>query len=644
MKILLTGLRLQNFKGIRDLKVPFDEHQTNISGKNGSGKTSIFDGFYWLMFDKNSADKQTFNIKTLDENNNAIHKLVHEVSGVITADGVENHLRKEFREKWPKKKGVAVQEFTGHETTYFVNDVPVTQTIYKQKIDEIINENLFKLLTNPAYFNSMKWTDRREVLIKMAGDISDIDIAGDDKDLQALVLLLKNKSIKELRAQLASEKKIIKDELEKIPVRIEEQTNSKPLVEDYAAISKQIEKIELDIESIEKQMDDKQESFKKQNEAITGKHNELNKLKNDLRDSESADKSLKNESLQQIEQKINTAKTNKQTFVRAREQAENSIKSNDTQIKVYEGQVTEKRNEWNTENAKEIVFDENKFICPSCKRPMEADDIETMKSELTTNFNTDKANRLQQINSKGKSIVEDIEKLKSDNVSLAEKVKLNSSKMEELDNELQNLDTEKQKTVAMEDNVSEKTKQLQSQIQAFEIPEVAAINNSELREDRARLVTEMDGLKKKLHSKEQIETADTRIKELSEQEKTMSQQLADLEIREFNIDAFNKKKIETIEQRINSKFQLVKFKMFAQQINGGEDECCDCLVNGVPYSDVNTAGKVNAGLDIINALSDHYGVSAPVFIDNRESTINIIPTNSQIINLIAVKDQPLTIQ
>ena len=462
--------------------------------------------------------------------------------------------------------------------------------------------------------------------------------------LQALVALLKNKSIKELRAQLSAEKKRIKDELEKIPVCIEEQTNSKPVVEDYAAISKQIEKIELEIKSIEKQMDDKQESFKKQNEEITTKHNELNKLKNDLRDSESADKSSKNELLQQIEQKINTAKTNKQTFVRAKEQAENSIRSNETQIKVLETQVVNKRTDFETENAKVIIFDEDKFMCPSCKRPMEADDIESMKTELAANFNSNKLQVLNTIREKGKSLNNDISNLKTDNVSLSEKVELNSSKVQELDSELQNLDSEKQKAISMEDTVSEKTKQLQSQIEAFFIPVVAAINNSELREKRAVLVTEIDGLKKKLHSKEQIEAADLRIKELSEQEKVMSQQLADLERREFNIDAFNKKKIETIEQRINSKFQLVKFKMFALQINGGEDECCDCLVNGVPYSDVNTAGKVNAGLDIINALSDHYGVSVPVFIDNRESTIKIIPTNSQIINLIAVKDQPLTIQ
>ncbi len=642
MKIIIRSLKLQNFKATRDLTVNFGDRQTNISGRNATGKTTIFDAFTWLMFGKNSEDEKEFNIKTLDKNNNAIHRLKHEVSGLIECDGIENHLRKEFREKWIKRKGSEESEFSGHETSYFVNDVPVTQAQYKTKIDEIINENLFKLISNPNYFNSMKWTERRDVLTKMAGNISDIDVAGDNADLLALVTLLKNKTIKELRAQIASEKKRIKDELEKIPTRIEEAELSKPQIEDYNYINKQIKEIEGKISDVEKSMDDKSSAYKKQNDEIAEKHQELNNLKSNLRDSQFADKSAKNEALQAIEQKINTSKSNRQTFIRSRDLALNSIKSNETQIHVFDKEVQSKRSEFEIENAKEIVFDANKFICPSCKRPMEADDIETMKTQLTENFNNDKLKRLDVIRQRGKFLNSEIEKLQSNNADLSEDVKTNEGKITELDKELETLESEKQNTVSMEDVISDKTKELQSKVDAFVIPEIAPIDNLELRSQRSVMMTDIDKLKIRLQSKEQIQKTDARIKDLSEQEKKLAQELAELEKREFNIDAFNKKKIETIEQRINSKFQLVKFKMFALQINGGEDECCECLLNGVPYSDVNTAGKINAGLDIINALSDHYGVSAPIFIDNRESIIDVIPTNSQTVNLIVTNDNELT--
>ena len=91
-------------------------------------------------------------------------------------------------------------------------------------------------------------------------------------------------------------------------------------------------------------------------------------------------------------------------------------------------------------------------------------------------------------------------------------------------------------------------------------------------------------------------------------------------------------------------FQVVSFNFVSDQLNGGEKLTCVCTVNGTPYPDVNAAGKVNAGLDIINAICSAKGVSAPIFIDNRESINQILPTVSQVINLVVSKDKSLTIK
>ena len=135
-----------------------------------------------------------------------------------------------------------------------------------------------------------------------------------------------------------------------------------------------------------------------------------------------------------------------------------------------------------------------------------------------------------------------------------------------------------------------------------------------------------------------------RIAELETQFKTLNDSISELEGIEFTMQEFSKRKSSLIGDRVNGLFKLVKFKMFDTQVNGAEVETCVATVNGVPYNDgLNQAMRVNAGLDIINAISKHIGVSAPIFIDQAESINDLIPTNSQLVRLMVTKDNQLTI-
>jgi hypothetical protein len=126
------------------------------------------------------------------------------------------------------------------------------------------------------------------------------------------------------------------------------------------------------------------------------------------------------------------------------------------------------------------------------------------------------------------------------------------------------------------------------------------------------------------------------------QEKTFSQQLADIEKIEFTIQNFIREKVNLLEGRINGMFETVRFRLFDVQINGGIVECCDTLVDGVPWQDANNAAKINSGIDIINVLSNFYDVSAPVWVDNAESVNLIQPTVAQRIELYVTNDNYLT--
>ena len=146
-------------------------------------------------------------------------------------------------------------------------------------------------------------------------------------------------------------------------------------------------------------------------------------------------------------------------------------------------------------------------------------------------------------------------------------------------------------------------------------------------------------LYKRLAKRDLIERSQKEIEELEEKRIQNNQALADLEKWEFTAISFQKDKDAKLMEKINGMFEVVNFSFVSEQLNGGEKLTCVCTVNGTPYPDVNTAGKVNAGLDIINAICRHKGVSAPIFIDNSESVNKIIPTVSQVINLVVSKDK-----
>jgi hypothetical protein len=170
------------------------------------------------------------------------------------------------------------------------------------------------------------------------------------------------------------------------------------------------------------------------------------------------------------------------------------------------------------------------------------------------------------------------------------------------------------------------------------MPEVKSVENSELKSKKSNIQNELEGLNAKLSSKDLNEKADKRIEELSEHQKSISQDVADLENKEIQIEKFIKAKMDIVEDRVNKLFATCSFKMFEDQVNGGQKPTCECLVDGVPFHDVNKAGKINAGVDIISALQSYFDIQAPIWIDNRESVVNLFDHESQVINLIVDRE------
>jgi DNA repair protein SbcC/Rad50 len=643
MKVKILSMILLNFKGVRTLNIKFND-VTNISGDNGTGKTSVFDAFTWCMFGKNSEDAKDFNVKTLDAFNKPIHKLEHEVTVTLEADGREYKFRRMMKEKWVTKKGEPVAEFTGHETFYFVDDVPLSQKEYQARVDFVINENIAKMITSPTYFNSLKWQERRGVLEAMAGTISNEEIAGNNAAFRDLLSKLNGEPLADFKKRIGAKKTILKNSIATLPTRIDEAQRSKPEPEDWDGIQKRIAAKKTALEGVEAAMADKTKAYELEYEAIRKKQQQKHELETKLDAAKHQTGATKRKKIAELQSELDRLQGEIKTHQQKIESTNRIIAGNKERIASLTKRNDEIRAQWNTENAKTLTIDVHALDCPTCKQALPEAERESIREKMTSNFNASKKAKLDDLNKQGTANKATIEELTKDNSTLESlNGLLHSDNIETLQQKIEATKEDITSVQAWPEGESAEVTELQKQISEFVIPTTPAIDNAELKSKKEVLNAEISDLKEILSGKAQIEKADARIKELSDEEARQAQELADLERMEFTIAEFSKAKIETIEARTNGKFKLVKFKMFSQNINGGEEECCECMVNGVPYSDVNTAGKINAGLDIINALTEHYNVSAPVFIDNRESVIEILDCASQIINLRAVEGLPLMI-
>lgn len=643
MQIKIYNLKLKNFKGIKELEIVFNGQDTNIYGKNATGKTTIFDAFKWLFFDKDSNDRKDFNIKTLDENNNPIHFLEHEVEATLIIDGQDITFRKMFKEKWVKRRGQEQQEFAGHETSYWIDEVPIKKKDYEEKINSIIPENLFKLITDPSFFNNqMSWKERRELLINISGtDITDETILNSNEQFEILNENLEGRTIEDYRKVLAAKIKELNNEKEKIPIRIDELTktlitdhniNYEDLENEKNMCNEELQRIELEMTDIQTRA---KENMKKADQLAIAK-NELNNLKFRL-EVEHSDK-YSSEAI-----KLNNEKSLIESKIRNNNQTINDLQ---IQIDTDKKRKQELYKKWDEISNTKLEFDPNSFICPTCKREYETEKIEEMKQQFIDNFNNHKENEKQAINKEGKAINVRIEENTQKTEKLLAEIEQFNKELAEINLKLQEYEKTKSSSETFDVTALPQYQEKLKEIEKLEeiVNNLVSEDITEIQNKKSNIIEQINNIDKQLNERVVQEKTKTRIEELEKEEENISHKIQELEAQQYQIEEFTKTKVELLENAINSNFEIVQFRLFDTQINGGLIECCDTLVNGVPYADVNNAHKIIAGLDIIKTLSKFYNITAPIFIDNRESINELCNIDAQVISLIVTEDTELRME
>lgn len=636
----LITLTLRNFKGIKSFTLDTQGGNADLFGDNATGKTTLFDAFTWLLFDKDSQNKKDFEIKTLGKDNQPMHGLEHEVEATLDVDdGHALNLRKVYKEKWTKKRGSASAEFTGHTTDYFIDSVPVKKSEYEARIAEIASEDIFKLLTSPTYFNEqLHWEKRRQILLEVCGDISDEEVIASDKALAELPKILGNHSLEDYRKIIAARRVKINDELKKIPVRIDEVTQGLPDLSNFER-----NELQVDIDSLRERIREKEQELSRIESGgeIAEKRVQLKEaegdliiLKNQLQGKISEQIDAKRQELQQIKASL----YDWQSEVKNKKGA---LKHSQQQIAKLETEMGKLREDWGRANDQQFHFEQDD-TCPTCGQSLPAEKLNAAREKALAAFNRSKAERLEFITANGKERKQSAELHQGEIQTLNDEIQSAEAKAEEYAQKARELELLienmlKDSCAYQEDpayvaKVGEK-QTLEEQMKQL-LQDAAVVNDGVKKE-----IEELGGvlLEKQtcLAKFDQYEKGQTRIEELKAQERDLAAEYEKLEGELYLTEEFIRAKVNLLEEKINSKFKLARFKLFNTLVNGGVEECCETLYNGVPYSGGLNNGHRNAvGMDIINTLSEHYGFYPPIFVDNAESITVLPEMTAQVIRLV----------
>ena len=616
----LLKLNLQNFKGIRNSEFDFGGIDATIYGDNATGKTTVFDSLCWLLFGKDSLDRADFEIKTL-ENGEPIHKVNHEVEAeFLNDDGNSFTLRRVYREKYSSPRG-GDTKLTGHTTDYFVNDVPVKEKEYKQYINDVIAEDVFKLITNPLYFNEQySWQNRRKLLLEISGDIKDDEVINSRSELTRLAELLKGRTVDEQRKIVAAKKTAINKELDMIPVRIDEALRNK------ADIATSESKLKTDIETLNKSIDEleSQKATIINGFSSTEKRSKIDEIGRQLKARQSEVLSIYNSEKQrkrgEYEALLTQLKIIESEHDRYTDRAYDLAKDIERESK----RIVTLQAEFYNFNAQEF----NKETCPTCGQPLPED----KQAELEAAFNSEKSAKLEE----WQALIESAKKLKANYEEQREVLLVKADGLtKEIEDKTKTYETKfKDYESYLEPNVEDDPdyKELKAELFLLELDEGEETDDKEVsrldeeissvKEKRAALETELN--KYKLNTDIQ-----KRVIELENQQQKLAAEKNLLDETSFLIDEFVKAKVDMLEESINSHFEYARFKMFNVLVNGNVEECCETTYKGVPYRSMNNAARMNVGLDIINALTKFYNVTAPVLFSNGTGMYRLTPRNAR---------------
>ena len=672
--IKIKRVEMYHFRGFTKMVVDFGDEVTNIYGGNGTGKSTIRNAFLWCLFGRDAEGRTNFEIKHRDESGETADKVDATVRITLDVDGRETVLERTLREVWSKRRGEAEEVYTGNETVVSVNEVPMNVTQYKEKVEEIVTEGLFQLITTPEYFLNQPWKEQRAILFDLVGGVEDADVAERRADFANLLDELAGKSLEEYKREIAAKKRKAREELDGIQPRIDQteklRAETTPEMSSEKATAR-IEEIDKKLEELEQQLAEEQRSGDEwSDKLIIEKKDQLLRLRERLSalagERRRADERAREELRERrerasgiVSEKAKAVEECRRRLAETEEERHVCLRAIDKDLEPRLGRletdVERLRGEYRAISSEEWTGEE---VCPTCKQRLPEEQIERAR-EL---YNGTKLAELSELKERGaglnaeKDIIrleietkrQEIEKLERERESRDRALATATSERESAEEAYRTIgeveptpETEEEQRVTAEiSGVEADIEQLRAEGRkgAERITEPLRSEVTALRCERRELDAVLAGWKS-------VVVYDDNIEWLEKEGKRLASLIAGLEEREEQVADFTRAKVEAVEERINGAFERVRFQLYSYTIEGSEQETCIPLIDGIPYAVANTAGQMNAGLDVIRVICEREGVRAPIFIDNRERVTEIIPMEGhQIINLRVSDEKRLRVE
>lgn len=675
MKLKIRSLHMENFKGIKSLDVNFSV-KTKISGQNAVGKTTIFDAFTWLLFNKNSAGEEKFNVRPLDKDGNRIDNVEIKVVAVLDVDGKEIELSKVQKQNWVKKRGTDTVALQGNVNSFEIDGYPKSEADFKEYISSLAqSEDMFKMLANPQYFSSMKWKEQRDILMRLVTDVSDVELAQTDaKYAQLLGELEKAPSTDDIRAKFQKALTEWKKKQSEIPVRIDEAEKSKIDVDvaeqelAKADLTRRIAECDKKIENAGSTLGDLRSKEMQLQFDMSGMEQTMNRELSNKRSIMDAE--------------LRDCKNELEHFAVTISLKEKQISDNEKAITDADAERKKLGEQYNSEKAKAFdetpylfdeskwIFDESTTVCSLCGQKLPADKIEQLKADFEERKTKAKADAKRKLNdSKSDFITQkesNLEEIKADGFAKKNLIEELTKKNADLQMEIDSLKKQEQGTLTNKEELCKLLSEIPEEADYSQneeyvklkaehdkiLADIAKLESegadkvvTDLKAKKADMQSQLDEVNKVIAQAANNVAIDDRIETLRDEQKEIGQKVADQEQMLYLLEEFIRFKLNKVSESINSHFKTVNFKLFEMQLNGGMKDCCECTVNGVPYSTLNSGHRIVAGLDIIRSLSELYGVSVPIFVDNAESLneFNVPDMDTQLILLSVSADKQLKV-
>lgn len=659
-------MRIQNFKGCKDRTIEFGD-KTRISGANATGKTTIFDAFTWLLFNRDSLGNTNFDIRPLDESGKMNDYIKISVEAKISVDNEEFELKKVQEQKWVTKRGTTTTELQGNVNEFYINGYWKPQKEFKEFISEIVDEDVFNMITNPNAFNALAWKKQREILMKFVGTFSDVEIAETfGERYTKLIPELRIASTEDILKKYTKAKTALNKDMVEIPARIDE-VSKQLVIADVGALEVEKTAKEVALQKVEDEISGGNSKL----EGINSKREEIMNLKLHLSEVQNAENQKLMENSKVAREKV--AATEKDLTDVNHRIAMLSDEINATHDRYEAQKVRTERlsGEWKAEKIKAYPaltplepLSEDALICPTCGQALPEEvkqkkiaDYEARKTAYESKYAKDKAEfeekraeNMKRIEKDGKESAALRDELKAKEEGLRNQMAEESKKLAEKQkthNEAKDALDKYSTTADVSENAEylatvEKISVLEKEI---EVMSADTSGKAELETKKAVLKNEIAEITGKIMAADNTKVK-ARIAELEAEQKAVGQKIADQEQMIDLVEDFIRTKMNMISDKINGMFKIVSFKLFAEQINGGIKETCECTVNGVPLSSLNNGHRIVAGLDIIHSLSNLYGVSCPIFVDNAESIndFNVPEMDAQMIYLTVTDDKELKVE